>query len=92
MNKFNNSISVNIKVKKSSYSSKDLTVRKRAAICNRSTLFFEKSLDMLTLSEKSVANLLFTRRGGINGIFKLLTNVFKIGVVLGSLNLTISPS
>ena len=38
----------------------------------------KKSLVRFSLSKKSVTNALFTRRGGINGTFELLTNVFKI--------------
>ena len=35
-------------------------------------------LNRFAFSKKSVINSLFTRRGGINGIFEPLTNVFKI--------------
>ena len=38
----------------------------------------KKSLNRFAFSKKSVTNSLFTRRGGINGIFEPLTNVFKI--------------
>ena len=38
----------------------------------------KKSLNRFAFSKKSVTNSLFTRRDGINGIFKPLTNVFKI--------------
>ena len=38
----------------------------------------KKSLNKFAFSKKSVTNSLFTRRGGINGIFEPLTNVFKI--------------
>ena len=44
-NNFTNSISVNVKVGKPSYSSKDLIIRDRAVICNRSTLFSEKVIE-----------------------------------------------
>ena len=53
--------------------------------------FLKKSFDRFTLTEKSVTNSLFTKRGGINGTFEPLANVFKIdqffGAVLGSLRL-----
>ena len=57
----------------------------------------KKSLNRFALSKKSVTNLLFTRRGGINGIFEPLINVFKIDqyvfrAVLGSLSLIASLS
>ena len=38
----------------------------------------KKSLNRFALTKKSVANSLFTRTGGINGIFEPLTNVFKL--------------
>ena len=37
----------------------------------------KKSLNKFAFSKKLVTNSLFTRRGGINGIFEPLTNVFK---------------
>ena len=40
--------------------------------------FLKKSLNRFALAKKSVTNFLFTRRGGIKGIFEPLTNVFKI--------------
>ena len=49
----------------------------------------KKSLNRFALTKRSVINSLFTRRGGISGIFEPLANVFgpatersyKIGVV-----------
>ena len=38
----------------------------------------KQSLNRFALTKKSVTNLLFTRTGGINGIFEPLTNVFKL--------------
>ena len=38
----------------------------------------KKSLNRFAFSKKSVTNSLFKRRGGINGIFEPLTNVFKV--------------
>ena len=38
----------------------------------------KKSLNRFALTKKSVTNSLFTRKGGIKGIFEPLTNVFKI--------------
>ena len=39
----------------------------------------KKSLNRFALTKKSITNSLFTKRGGINGIFQRLTNVFKTG-------------
>ena len=51
----------------------------------------KNSLNRFDFPKKSVTNSLFTRRGGINGTFEPLANVFKIdqffGAVLGSLRL-----
>ena len=38
----------------------------------------KKSLNRFALTKKSVTNSLFTRTGGINGIFDALANVIKI--------------
>ena len=51
----------------------------------------KKTLNRFALSKKSVTNPLFTRRGGINGTFEPLTNVFTIDQ-LGSLSLIASLS
>lgn len=57
-NKFNNSIGFNVKVRKSSYTFNDLTVRKRAIICNRSTrtglLSLKKQLENCYVLERVV--------------------------------------
>ena len=74
-NKFNNSISGNVNVRNPSYSFNGLIVRKRAVICDRSTLFSKRVIKQLLLKNQLS---LFTTRGGINGIFKPLTNIFKI--------------
>ena len=77
-NKFNDSISVNVKFGKSIYSFNDFIVGKRTAICYRSTLFFERVIKRLASTKKSITNSLFNRRGGISGIFEALTNAIKI--------------
>ena len=40
--------------------------------------YLKKSFNRFALSKKSVKNPFFIRRGGINGIFEPLANVFKI--------------
>ena len=57
----------------------------------------QKSLNRFALTKNSITNSLFTRRGGINGIFKPSTNAFKtdyygFGAILGSLSLMASCS
>ena len=52
-NKFNNSISVNVNVRKYSHSFKGLIVRKRHATCDRSTLFSEKVIRQVCFDWKN---------------------------------------
>ena len=65
MNKFNNSISVNVNVGKSSYRFNGLAFSKRANICDRSTLFSEEVIKQVCFKYKSFTNSLFTRRDGM---------------------------
>ena len=76
-NKFNNSIYVNVNVRKTSYSFKNLIDREIAEIWDRSTLFAEKIFEQVCLTKRPVQYSLLTRKGGVNGIFEQLTNVFK---------------
>ena len=77
-NELNNSISVNINVGKSSYSSMVWLLERELSFIIGLHCPLKKSLNRFALTRKSVLNSLFTRRGGINGIFEPLTNVFKI--------------